>query len=370
MTAEAGVLPQVYCNRGDLRNTLQALSRGKLSLGFIGGSITEERPIEMGRRNWPEFVLRWFQESFPKVRIEVENSAIGGTGSDLAVFRAKRDLVDRGCNLVFVEFAVNDHGIDPSFRERTREGLLRRLLGAGETDVLLVYTHRADWNSVIEDGSIPSSIRDFEKLAEHYQLSSIWAGLEMYRQITQGPATWEELLPDGLHPTRAGSALYGECVIGLLQDELIPHACQEYSVQSLPESINPECWDEIGFVPFSEVQLSGKWLIRRWTHYSWNDQVLSSTIPGSRMKLSFVGRGLCFGFDFGSSSAEFQYRIDGGEWRPSNRKKLPEHPVAGWPQPYLVADNLRNERHEVEVEVLPGDSERNVFDLGFIGVLR
>ncbi|WP_029192644.1 hypothetical protein [Paenibacillus harenae] len=73
-------------------------------------------------------MIGWLAEQFPDARISVENAAIGATGSDLAAFRAKRDLIDRGCDLVFVEYAVNDEGTPPEQRGRSREGLIRAKL--------------------------------------------------------------------------------------------------------------------------------------------------------------------------------------------------------------------------------------------------
>ncbi|MCY9691679.1 hypothetical protein [Paenibacillus alginolyticus] len=71
-------------HRNSLSKVWNKLEQGKLTIGFMGGSITED-----GRaaHNWPEPVTRWFVESFPHARITVENAAIGATGSDLAVFR-------------------------------------------------------------------------------------------------------------------------------------------------------------------------------------------------------------------------------------------------------------------------------------------
>jgi len=67
-----------------------------VTIGFLGGSITDPRP----GYNWPEPVIGWFVNRFPGVRLSVENAAIGATGSALAVFRAQWDIIDRHCDLV------------------------------------------------------------------------------------------------------------------------------------------------------------------------------------------------------------------------------------------------------------------------------
>lgn len=145
-------LPQtVIQQRRPLANTWRRLKEGNLTIGFIGGSITDARP----RHNWPEPVIAWFADRFPDARIIVENAAIGATGSDLAVFRAERELIGRGCDLVFVDFAVNDNGEASEKRMRTREGLTRKLLKGQSRDIVYVYTYCQEMYESMLQGGIP-----------------------------------------------------------------------------------------------------------------------------------------------------------------------------------------------------------------------
>jgi hypothetical protein len=127
---------QVVRRRRGLRRVARRLREGALTVGFLGGSITDPRP----GYNWPEPIISWFLNRFPGVRLSVENAAIGATGSALAVFRAQRDIIGRHCDLVFVEYAVNDHDVPSEARMRSREGLIRKLLGGEGRDVVLVHT--------------------------------------------------------------------------------------------------------------------------------------------------------------------------------------------------------------------------------------
>src|SRR5262245_50823509 len=163
----------IHQRRGRLWRTKSQFRSGALTVGFIGGSITDARP----GWNWPEPVSAWLVEKFPGVRLRVENAGIGATGSDLAVWRAQPDLIDRGCDLVFVEFAVNDLGSPSEQRQRAREGLLRKLLAGANRDLVLVYTYSQPMYADMMEGRVPASIAEFEVLAEHYQLSSVWMGL-------------------------------------------------------------------------------------------------------------------------------------------------------------------------------------------------
>src|SRR5258706_5646782 len=130
----------IYRHRRGLKRALKAISEGALRVGFIGGAVTQET----GRGSWTEPLVGWFQENFPNVRLVVENAALDATGRDLACFRVQRDLIDHGCDLVFVEFAVTDAGIAVERRRRTQEGLLRQLLAGTGGHVGLTYAYAQD----------------------------------------------------------------------------------------------------------------------------------------------------------------------------------------------------------------------------------
>ena len=95
--------PLVECHeRNNLPNTFASLEAGKtVRIAYLGGSITAQE-------GWRPKTLKWFRDQFPTAKVEGINAAIGGTGSDLGVFRLKHDVLDHDPDLLFVEFAVND----------------------------------------------------------------------------------------------------------------------------------------------------------------------------------------------------------------------------------------------------------------------
>ncbi len=62
----------------------------------------------------------------PKAAFTEINAAIGGTGSDLGVYRLKQDVLDHKPDLMFVEFAVNDGATEPEQIYRSMEGIVRQ----------------------------------------------------------------------------------------------------------------------------------------------------------------------------------------------------------------------------------------------------
>src|SRR5258708_6271371 len=97
--------PAVECTaRGGVPNFFSKLAAGKeVHIAYFGGSITAQE-------GWRPKTLAYFQKQYPGAKISQINAAIGGTGSDLGVFRLKQDVLDHQPDLVFVEFAVNDGG--------------------------------------------------------------------------------------------------------------------------------------------------------------------------------------------------------------------------------------------------------------------
>jgi hypothetical protein len=359
----------------------------QLTIGFIGGSITDARP----RHNWPEAVTAWFVETFPNASITVENAAIGATGSELAVFRAERDLINRGCDIVFVEFAVNDKDEVPDKRMRTREGLIRKLLEDQNRDLVLTYTYSQDMYTPMLEGRTPDTIADFERLAEHYGISSVWMGLYAMEEVKKGRMRWEEWLPDGLHPTSRGSLSYAHSVIAYLgaernrydaeaererddaETERKRDGTQTVGPSTLPEPLHPLHWGNAYRLPLSSLVTEGPWVLKRWPHYAWIDQVLETAAIGAKLRFAFEGRGLSLGFDFGKTSAEFRYRLDEGDWVTVRRERPAWVGDDGWYRVSFLGDDWPPGSHLLELEVTHGNSpdcRGTNFRLAHVGVIR
>ena len=70
----------------------------------------------------------WVKNKAIDKPVFIENIGIGATGSDIAAFRFDWEMADKDCDLIFVEFAVNDESLDTHLRNRSREGLVRKIL--------------------------------------------------------------------------------------------------------------------------------------------------------------------------------------------------------------------------------------------------
>jgi hypothetical protein len=360
----------IYEKRKGFPRLLDAIKNGKATIGFIGGSITDQSSAT----RWSENISAWFVENFPEVRFSIENAAIGATGSDLAVFRAERDIINRKCDMVFVEYAVNDIGEKSEKRMRSREGLIRKLLKE-DRDVLITYTYIQEMYKDMINDKVPASIAEFEEIARNYGISSVWMGLYAFEELKKGRMRWEEWLPDGLHPDFRGSLSYSQSVVALLEEYLIknPNESAIPSGDKLPAPVNNNNWENATILPFSEIHTKGPWMIRRWSKMSWTDQVLSTSAVGAKLSFDFYGTGLALAFDFGKTASEFKYSLDGGECIETNREREWWMPESGQYLLNTLAEDLVNGKHHIDIEVIHGDRAECVgtnFRLAFIGVIR
>ena len=88
----------------------------EVRIGYRRGSVTGQQGLGVK-------TLAHVQQAWPQAKFSEINAAIGGTGSDLGVFRLKQDVLDQRPDLLFVEFAVNDGGAGPEQNQRCMEGV-------------------------------------------------------------------------------------------------------------------------------------------------------------------------------------------------------------------------------------------------------
>lgn len=346
--------------------------RKHVTIGFIGGSITDPRE----RCRWSEYVVSDFISEHPDVTVDVENAAIGATGSEYAVMRVDEDIISRNCDIVFVEFAVNDMQMSADMRNACREGLLRRLLKNTSADIVLTYTYMEEMLPDMLRHVLPDSVAEFEKMAEYYGISSVFMSSYALDAVHKGTLRWEEWLPDGLHPANTGSRFYAEPVTGFLHEVLDAPAQECVSGRDvLPAPMFPDNWEFAERFPLSEVSRYGYWRKYRCLDRPLVSCVLSSTCPGSSLSWSFEGTGTVIVLNYGRMSADFRVRIDGGEWKnvhPDRRIWMDNY---SWLRPMVLCDHLEYACHTAEVAVLPPEhitelQQGTTFEISCIEILK
>jgi lysophospholipase L1-like esterase len=254
--------------RGGLPNFFQkAQTTGaEVKIGYLGGSITAQK-------GWRVQTLAHFQKAYPQSTFTEINAAIGGTGSDLGVFRVQQDVLSKGPDLLFVEFAVNDGGTDPQRIIRCMEGIVRQTWKANpKTDICFVYTLTESLSPPMLEGKLQRSASAMEKVADFYGIPSITLGMEVARLAKSGKLLWKAPLPktdadraalgdqfvfarDGVHPhDSTGQVLYTQAIVRSLPALAIANNTPTPHVSNL--ALNPANWERATLVPITAAKLS------------------------------------------------------------------------------------------------------------------
>lgn len=100
------IMAMEHPGRSGLANFFTKMNAGdSVKIAYFGGSITE------AGNGWRDQSFNWLKSKYPAVALSQVNAGIGGTGSDLGVFRLQKDVLSKNPDLVFVEFAVNDNAL-------------------------------------------------------------------------------------------------------------------------------------------------------------------------------------------------------------------------------------------------------------------
>ncbi len=160
--------------REGLPNFFNKLKQGReVKIAYFGGSITAQN-------GWRVLSQQWFQKQFPKAKVEGIHAAIGGTGSDLGVFRMDKDVLSYKPDLVFVEFAVNDGNASPDSIRSAFEGIIRKIWKElPECDICFVYTVTYKDEKTLLAGKMKHSASVMEDIANHYGIPTIHMGTEI-----------------------------------------------------------------------------------------------------------------------------------------------------------------------------------------------
>lgn len=343
-----------------------ALKNRRLKIGFLGGSITENRVPH----NWPEVVTRFFLTEYPDLRLSIENAAIGATGSDFGLVRVRKDIIDKDCDLVFLEYAVNDFYTLSKRRIDQMEGIIRRIKEESRSDIILVYTYLQDMQPDLLNEKMPQIIQEYEQLADYYHINSIFVGKIAFDEVRKGLSRYEEWLPDGLHPQYRGSQIYGQAVIDLIKKSLL----SDKKIAQTPHlPLSNTNWQNAISIEFDQLDIRAPFFIKRCSTQAFVQDVIYTSAIGATLTIPYEGRGLLLVFDFGKRSSEFKYRIDSKEWADVVRDRPSWVGLSGWLRPYLIGENLEKGHHRVEIMVTHGlrpDCEGTNFELTHILALQ
>lgn len=183
-----------------------------LSVVFFGASLTwGANASDPQLTSYRALVGQRLEAMYPKAHFKFWDAAIGGTGSQLGVFRLDRDVLRRKPDLVFLDFSANDDiNSDTPETLASYESLVRRLVAEARVPVVQVIFPFL-WNVKFDALENMKRRTAHLKIADAYN-TAVGDAIQLAKQqIAAGQTTCERIWPvDGVHPCDEGYVLFAD----------------------------------------------------------------------------------------------------------------------------------------------------------------
>ena len=231
-------------NFSRLKNCMLKAENGEeLTIGFLGGSITQGSLATEHKNTYAYRVFSWWKKAFPQAKFHYVNGGIGGTSSHYGVSRAVTDVLMYQPDFVVVDFSVNDEA--DTFFQETYEGVIRKLLQWKSKPAVVLL------NNVYYDTG--KNAQDFHNaVGDWYHIPHVSIKDTLYQEMVHGRYTREELSPDGLHPNDKGHMLVAEKIIDLLE-EVRNHMTEAEEDVELPEPMTENAYENARRLTIREI---------------------------------------------------------------------------------------------------------------------
>ena len=317
--------------RGGMKNTIAKLEKGEdVTVAYLGGSITEGN-------TWRPLTTEWLKKQYPDANITEIKVAMSGTGSDLAACRLDEEVLAYNPDLVFVEYAAN------SGTEKDVEGIARKLWAHDATaDLCIVYVSQTYNFGIYQSGQMPEIPTAFEKVAEHFDIPSIffvYHPLDLYENDELTLTGKEEgkvlYTTDTIHITKDGGYLAASAIARCILKQAESLDVNTYQITN---HVVPEDYTLGGtYYPWSEasssddwskMKFTGTWLdcskdasgnLQNFTHtggstaFKLFDNLIGTKTAGSSITIKFKGTDIGIFEAGGQYSGQVKVTIDGVE---------------------------------------------------------
>lgn len=207
-----------YVDRDNNERFLSKLDQMKngqeTTVAFMGGSITvgetatikDEKNHQEGYAYW---TYQWLKNNFDKQnKLTYVNGSISGTGSEIGIVRAQKDVLDYNPDIVFIEFAANNGNSE--FYRQSYESLIRKCLALpSHPAVILTFS----FTSYTNNGS---EYQYMSQIGTYYQLPMFSLDQAMRAICTADKERTDPIFAaftdDATHPNNDGHKLYAKCL--------------------------------------------------------------------------------------------------------------------------------------------------------------
>jgi len=323
-----------------------------ITLGVIGGSITEGAFASTKKSSYPGRVLDWWRAQFPRCDIRMVNAGAGGTGSMYGALRVANDLLSSRPDFVIVEFAVNDNWTDGE----AFEGLVRQILAQSDLPAVLLLFMM--WEKGGNDQAMQA------KVGAHYHLPMVSFRDALWPEIEAGRLKWSDYIVDTVHPTDAGHAAAARLITAMCDKALRTGPAREPKAESaLPLPLVSDAFQHVRWLEaaaLDPVRNEG-WRL------DLNDKgtaAWSSATASGRIAFDWSGTGLVVVFsDPAVNPRRIRFSVDGAPLQTLDALKQPKRPIL------VLAQNLAQGPHIVELQCTDdGNNDEAATDIRLRGI--
>ncbi|MBP5331215.1 MAG: SGNH/GDSL hydrolase family protein, partial [Lachnospiraceae bacterium] len=207
------IISRSVANTGDTNRLTELFGRAeageKLTIAFLGGSITQGCLSSIPEKCYAYLVYDWFVRTFPKSEFTYVNAGIGGTTSQFGAARLEDDVLLYKPDFCMVEYSVNDS--DNAFFRETYESVVSRILES-KTQPAVMILH----NLFYKDGH--NAQKQHLAVGKAYGVPCVSVRDAIFPEIETGKIQIPQLSSDGLHPNDDGHAVLAALICHMLEE--------------------------------------------------------------------------------------------------------------------------------------------------------
>ena len=177
----------------------------EVTIGYIGGSITQDGAATTHDNCFAKLSYEYFKNTFGKGNnVKYVNAGLAGTSSVVGNMRVDNDIFAKNCDIIFIEFAVNDMG-DERFK-KSYEALVNKCIDQPNNPAVICI------NLCTKDGD--GNQAWMAPIAENYDLAIISGRDAVKNGIKAGTLNWDKDYGsnDTIHPGNGGHKLIADII--------------------------------------------------------------------------------------------------------------------------------------------------------------
>ncbi len=194
-----------------LKRSIERLVEGiPLRIVALGDSLTEGWMVSKG---YIDFLKEMIEEKYSNCNIEVINRGIPGDTSSEGLYRLRRDVIENGPDLVFIQFALNDAycGSTPEKFEKNILAIVENIQNYTDAEILLITSifilNRRE-NDFVE--TFYDRLKNISE-SKGIPLASVH---NYWKDKVSGGVDYKDLVQsDQVHPTIEGYRLMAEAIM-------------------------------------------------------------------------------------------------------------------------------------------------------------